>query len=73
MGGYDLYGRYYPNEADAINAELAQMSEIDSHHTQEDLQILKSSIELSNRRLLQLEQKIVFLEERISFLENLNK
>lgn len=28
-GGYDLYGNYYPNFQDAIDAEIEQMIEID--------------------------------------------
>ena len=28
-GGYDLYGNYYPNLQDAIDAEIEQMIEID--------------------------------------------
>ena len=29
-GGYDLYGNYYPNENDAINAEMSQCNEMDN-------------------------------------------
>lgn len=29
-GGYDLYGNYYPNLQDAIDAEIEQMIEIDA-------------------------------------------
>jgi len=29
MGGYDLYGNYYPRESDALNAEMAQCASID--------------------------------------------
>ena len=28
-GGYDLYGNYYPNLLNAIDAEIEQMAEID--------------------------------------------
>ena len=33
-GGYDLYGNYYPNLNDAINAEMAQCNEIDNRINQ---------------------------------------
>ena len=31
-GGYDLYGNYYPNLQDAINAEMEQIAEIDARN-----------------------------------------
>ena len=30
MGGYDLYGNYYPRMVDAENAEMAQCAAIDA-------------------------------------------
>ena len=33
-GGYDLYGNYYPNLNDAMNAEMAQCNEIDNRYNQ---------------------------------------
>jgi archaellum component FlaC len=30
-GGFDLYGNYYPNADDALNAEMAQCNEIDNN------------------------------------------
>lgn len=31
-GGFDLYGNYYPNLQDALDAEMEQIAEIDARH-----------------------------------------
>ena len=33
-GGYDLYGNYYPNLQDAIDAEMDQIAEINARRVQ---------------------------------------
>lgn len=38
MGGYDLYGQYYPKMEDAINAEMTQCNEIDIRYMERDMQ-----------------------------------
>ena len=42
-GGYDLYGNYYPNLNDAMNAEMAQCNEIDNRYNQKKLKNLKQN------------------------------
>ena len=36
MGGYDLYGNWYPREIDAMNAEMAQCADIDRRHRERE-------------------------------------
>jgi hypothetical protein len=50
-GGFDLYGNYYPNEMDAINAEMAQCNEIDNN-------INRKKIAEQERKMRQLEEEI---------------
>ena len=57
MGGYDLYGNYYAKTQDALNAELAQMNEIDNG--------------INRRKLEDQEHEIQFLRNRINKLEKL--
>jgi seryl-tRNA synthetase len=38
MGGYDLYGNYYSSSRDALNAETAQMAEIDASHARREIE-----------------------------------
>ena len=66
MGGYDLYGNYYKNEIDAINAEIAQCNEIDNR-------IIKNKNEELEYRISELETYVSYLENRISELEKLLK
>ena len=67
-GGYDLYGTYYQSETDALNAETAQMAQIDAG--------------IANRKLAQQEiearysdamtdLRFAALEQRVKQLENL--
>ena len=45
MGGYDLYGNYYSNSNDALNAELSQMNEIDNRRINIEMNKQKNEIE----------------------------
>lgn len=70
MGGYDLYGRYYPNINDAYNAEMAQCAEIDARLAYEKAEKLES--ELHNKQQYQdyeLTQKVEYLMSKIESLE----
>lgn len=74
-GGFDLYGRYYPNVNDAINAEMAQCAAIDADIAMREVQDMKRQMQgqqhpdpLSdefNSIWLYIKQ----LEERIKILE----
>jgi polyhydroxyalkanoate synthesis regulator phasin len=74
-GGYDLYGRYYPNINDAINAEMSQCNEIDNRHNQREIRELKKKLHQqtppsNEEEIHHLWDKIKQLEERISKLES---
>jgi len=73
-GGYDLYGNYYPNANDALNAELAQCNEIDNRLNREKMDELERKLHEQQRpsneeEIHWLWEKINQLEERISILE----
>jgi len=73
-GGYDLYGTYYPNENDAINAEMSQCNEIDNRFNMNKIQTLERKIQeqqhtSSEEEIHYLWLKIKELEERIELLE----
>jgi len=80
MGGYDLYGRYYPNINDAINAETAQCAAIDADIAMREVEKMKKGLEHPNRLddsfrelweyVNMLQDRIISLEER---LNNQNK
>ena len=57
MGGYDLYGRYYSNQADAENAEMAQCAQIDSGLNAQEFQKLWYEIQRLNSRIESLEHR----------------
>lgn len=75
MGGYDLYGRYYPNANDALNAEISQCNEIDNHYNRKKIKELESKLHEQQRPSNEEEfynnlwEKIKQLEERIEYLE----
>lgn len=50
-GGFDLYGKYYPNADDAMNAEMAQCNEIDNR--------------INQKKINDLERKLRLLEEQL--------
>ena len=55
MGGYDLYGNYYPREIDAINAEMAQCSDIDRRNNaprQQELENRVAQLEIGIGKIL---------------------
>ena len=57
-GGYDLYGNYYPNLNDAMNAEMAQCNEIDNRINQRKIKELESIIQQPNYEEWVLWQKL---------------
>lgn len=73
-GGYDLYGTYYPNINDAINAEMSQCNEIDNRFNQNKINELERKLHEQQRpsneeEIYHLWGKIQDLEERIAVLE----
>ena len=69
-GGYDLYGTYYPNLNDALNAEMAQCNEIDNRINQRKIKELESKLQKPSYDEWILWQKIEELELRIKQLED---
>jgi hypothetical protein len=65
---YDLYGQYYQSKREAINAELAQMAEIDNHYNRQRIQKLEQREQ--QRENPEIWQYIQMLEDRITALEN---
>lgn len=73
-GGYDLYGNYYPDVNDALNAEMAQCNEIDNRLNRKKIDELERKLheqqQPSNEEEIHyLWGKIQELEERIAILE----
>ena len=73
-GGYDLYGNYYPNLNDAMNAEMSQCNEIDNRFNQKKINELERKLHEQQRpsneeEIHYLWEKINQLEERIAVLE----
>lgn len=64
-GGFDLYGTYYPNANDALNAEMAQRNEIDNRSNSKKLSEQDKTI----KKLL---HKIELLELELNKLKNDN-
>ena len=64
-GGFDLYGTYYPNANDALNAEMAQCNEIDNRSNSKKLSEQDKTI----KKLL---DKIELLELELNKLKNDN-
>lgn len=77
MGGYDLYGRYYPNSNDAINAEMAQCAQIDADILRREIDQLKLSKHNESEmeyyaemeRQHNEEMRIQSIENRLSLIE----
>ena len=62
-GGYDLYGNYYPDANDALNADMVQkMDELER-------QLHEQQQPSNEEEIHYLWQKIQQLEERIAILE----
>jgi len=73
-GGYDLYGTYYPNINDALNAEMSQCNEIDNRINSQKMAKLESKLQEQQRpsseeEIHYLWEKIKELQERIEILE----
>jgi hypothetical protein len=73
-GGYDLYGNYYPNINDALNAEMAQCNEIDNRINSQKIDKILNQLQEQQRpsneeEIHYLWEKIQLLEERIAILE----
>jgi uncharacterized protein YhaN len=75
-GGYDLYGTYYPNLNDALNAEMSQCNEIDNRLNQKKINELERRLHEQQRdpkdeEIHNLWQTIQALEARIAKLETI--
>lgn len=68
MGGYDLYGNFYPREIDAINAEMAQCASIDAGIAERNR---ISDFERQQQHEYELMQRIECLENRIERIEQI--
>ena len=73
-GGYDLYGNYYPNANEALNAEMAQCNEIGNRLNLKKMDEMERKLHEQQRpsneeEIRYLWQKIQQLEERIAILE----
>lgn len=68
-GGYDLYGTYYPNINDAINAEMSQCNEIDNRFNQKKIKELESKISRQQQEPSDPEEQFHYLWEKIKELE----
>jgi len=74
-GGFDLYGKYYPDINDALNAEMSQCNEIDNRHNRKKIEDLERKLHEQQRSSSEEEfrdlwEKIEYLETRIAKLEN---
>ena len=75
MGGYDLYGQYYPNINDAINAEMAQCNEIDNMHNQKAISDMRRQLSQQKpyseqEEIYRLTEAVKELSKRIDVLES---
>jgi hypothetical protein len=73
-GGYDLYGNYYQNANDALNAEMSQCNEIDNRLNRQKMGELERELHELQRptneeEIHNLWQTIQALEARIFKLE----
>lgn len=78
MGGYDLYGNYYPKALDALNAEMAQCAEIDARIASQKVHQLERQMQQRSEpsdtdyQLHHLWTKIQELETRLKKYEKQN-
>lgn len=71
-GGFDLYGNYYPNMNDALNAEMSQCNEIDNRINNQRIKKLEQKQYYEPQSdLIDMWQYIDMLEKRIKQLEDL--
>lgn len=57
-GGFDLYGTYYPNANDALNAEIAQRHEIDNRSNSKKLSEQDKTIKMLLNKIESLELEL---------------
>lgn len=76
MGGYDLYGRYYSDMNDAINAEMAQCAAIDADIASRKVADLgkrfyqQQEPTQQDYDFFELKEYVKSLEQRIELLES---
>ena len=75
-GGYDLYGNYYPNINDAINAEMVQCNEIENRLNEKkirelEMRMQEQQIPSNEEEIHNIWGMIEKLEKRIKTLEGL--
>ena len=58
MGGYDLYGNYYPKTQDALDAESCQMNQIDNNINQRKIEEQEYEMQFLRNRVKELEEKL---------------
>lgn len=64
MGGYDLYGTYYPSSEDALDAEEAQMTAIDAGLTYRKQKEFEDELFILQYEQSVLRQEIANLQEQ---------
>jgi hypothetical protein len=69
-GGYDLYGRYYSNANDALNAEMAQCNDIDNGLMRKELEQQSRTVHQQEAYTRELELRVSQLEDYIKSLKN---
>jgi len=69
MGGYDLYGNYYQDSRDAMNAEMAQCASIDAGIAEREMRNQQQSLNALQSDNYYLSQKVAELNESIKQLE----
>ena len=69
---YDLYGNFYSSERDALNAELAQVAEIDARLAHEETLDIERSMYEKDMYINDLETRIKELEDRVNNLMKQN-
>jgi uncharacterized protein YlxW (UPF0749 family) len=69
MGSYDLYGNYYQNSRDAMNAEMAQCASIDAGIAERETRQQQTELNALQNDNYYLGQKVTELEEKIKKLE----
>lgn len=76
-GGYDLNGRYYPNAEDAINAEMAQVAEIDARYALEATDRMQQQMyndsQITGQYLAEYDRRITELEDIVKQLQEILK
>ena len=65
---YDLYGNFYKSERDALNAELAQMAEIDAARAREENLNIRESMNEQDMYIRHLETRVKELEDKVNNL-----